>query len=240
MRSMKMSQNKLEYVFKDNHKRDLVLIFPGGGYFFTSPREGMPVARRLNDAGFHAAIYWYREEKLLYPLVEEEGISKLEELINDERVNKLYVLGFSAGAHYALMLSVERPDLIKKTVLAYPVVSNDPSFGHLDSFRNLLGTLESPYMNELSLEKRIHSHMNPVFIMHIADDDLVPVDNALVLANALKRNKVPFELHIYPHGDHGVSLANQDVTFDGMDPVEFEHKFGHLKVWFDLAITFLK
>lgn len=232
--------NKIEYVFADNQIRDLVLILPGGGYARTSEREGLPVANKLVENGFHAAIYWYRNEKHLYPDIKYEGVKFLEEINNHPLVRNVYILGFSAGAHFALMLSIEKYDIIKKTVLAYPVVSNMPDFGHLSSFKNLLTTLDSPYMNELSLETKIHEKMNPVFMMHTANDESVSVLNSIELSKSLSISKIPFELHIYPNGRHGVSLATKEVTTNDLSPEEFVEKYGHLSGWFDLAVTFLK
>ncbi|TNF07899.1 MAG: hypothetical protein EP317_04005, partial [Bacillota bacterium] len=202
-----MMINRIEWVFKDKNKRDLLLILPGGGYFFTSKREGLPIAKKALEINCHAAIFWYREEKLSYPEIKEEGISVLEEIKNHPLVNRLFIIGFSAGGHYALMLSIARSDLIDKTILVYPVVSSNPAYYHGGSFFNLLGTLDNQQLlDELSLENHVHKEMHEVFIMHTANDASVPVKNALVLAENLTKVHVPVELHIYPKGRHGASL----------------------------------
>ena len=232
-------KNSLEWVYKDDKIRDLVLILPGGGYERCSPREAMPVAEKINEAGMHAAIFWYRNEKLLYPEIKDEGLKMIDEIKKNPQVSNLFILGFSAGAHYALMLSIASPK-IDKTVLAYPVISAEKKIRHEGSIKNLLGRLDSPYSDEVSLEKKIHNKMNPVFIMHTADDKSVPVENSLVLVDALNHYDIPYELHIYPSGRHGLSLGTKDVSFEDMDPLKFEMEFKSVRGWFDLAIAFMK
>lgn len=235
------SKNQLEWVLLDDKKRDLLLILPGGGYFFTSKREGMPIAKKAHEIGCHAAIFWYREEKLGYPTIKEEGISVIEDIRKHPLVNRLFIIGFSAGGHYALMLSIACSHLIDKTILAYPVVSSNKAFYHGGSFMNLLGSLDhEALLHELSLEHHVHSNMKEVFIFHTADDQSVPVQNALVLAEKLHEHKVPMELHIYPKGRHGASLATKEVSFEDMDPDDFEKEFKDISGWFSLAQAFMK
>ncbi len=233
-------KNILEWVLKDNQKRDVCLILPGGGYERCSLREAMPVANKVNEASMHAVIFWYRNEKLLYPDILDEGIEMIHQIKSHPLVNRLYIIGFSAGAHYGLMLSIEKYDLIDKTVLAYPVVSSELKFRHEGSFRNLLGSLDETLLSEVSLEKKVHSNMKPVFMMHTADDTSVPVENSLVLSEALNDLDIPFELHIYPKGRHGLSLATKDTSFDDMNPQIFETEYKDVAGWFDLALAFMK
>jgi acetyl esterase/lipase len=233
--------NRIEWVFKDQQKRDLLLILPGGGYFHTSKREGMPIALKALEVDCHAAIYWYREERLLYPAIKDEGIHVLEEVKKHPYVNRVFIIGFSAGGHFALMLSIERPDIIEKTILAYPVVSSNPEFYHGGSFYNLLGTLDNQtLLNECSLENHVHEKMHEFFIFHTADDQSVPVKNALILAENLTKVNVPVELHIYPKGRHGASLGTEDVSFEDMDPKAFAKEFKDISNWFSLVQSFMK
>lgn len=240
MGEMMTSKNEIEYLFLDETKRDLVLIFPGGGYHLTSPREAMPVAKRVHEQGMHAAIFWYRQTKLVYPDLKDEGLSLISVIKQHPWVNRLYVCGFSAGGHFALMLSMERPDLISKTILAYPVVSSDPLIRHEGSFVNLLGDLNSVYLDEVSLEKKVHQNVNPIFMMHTVDDDAVSVDNTLRLVDALRKNNRSFELHLYPHGVHGLSLGTEDTSFEDMDPHVFAQQYQSIAGWFQLALDFLR
>lgn len=235
-----MTKNRIEWVFLDHTKRDLVLILPGGGYAITSKREGMPIAKKALEIGCHAAIYWYRESLLKYPDIKNEGMSFLKEIKAHPQVNRVFIVGFSAGGHFALMLSIACPEIIEKTVLAYPVVSSNPQYYHGGSFYNLLGTLDNQIMlDEVSLEHHVHHSMGEVFIMHTVDDQSVPVENAIVLAQQLIQKGVPVELHIYPKGRHGASLGTEEVAFEDMDPKAFAEEFKDISHWFKEAQRFL-
>ena len=101
-----------------------------------------------------------------------------------------------------------RPDGM---ILCYPVITSDPEYAHMPSFRNLLGdTVEEEAWN-LSLDHQITDSMPPCFIWHTATDQTVPLPNSLLLAMALWKAGIPVELHVYPEGIHGLSLANELV-----------------------------
>ena len=86
----------------------------------------------------------------------------------------------------------------------------------MGSFSNLLRsqTPDAAALERFSLEKHVGAHTSPAFIMHTYDDDLVPVENSLLMAQAYAQAHRPFEMHIYPHGPHGIALANK-VTWGG-------------------------
>lgn len=233
-------QNHIEYVLKDQKRRDFVLILPGGGYERTSQREAMPVANECLKHGMHAAIFWYREEKLTYPTIHEQAYKFLLELRHKPFIKRLFIIGFSAGGHFALMLSIKYPQIIDKTVLGYPVISTDPLIWHESSFKKLLGSIHSPYLDEVSLENHIHSHMKPVFVMHTQDDQSVPVENSLNLIQSLQKHHIYYEAHIYPKGRHGISLATKEVAFDDVEPNQFEKENTMLRPWFKHAINFMR
>jgi acetyl esterase/lipase len=139
--------------------------------------------------------------------------------------NRVGILGFSAGGHLAATASTQfdkgdpnaadavdrqssRPDA---SVLVYPVITMTDPHTHAGSRRNLLG--EQPtkeQIEQMSAEKRVTKDTPPTFIFHTADDQPVPVENALMYAAALRKNGVKFELHVYEHGRHGVGLAQDD------------------------------
>ena len=137
---------------------------------------------------------------------------------------KVIVLGFSAGGHLAGCAGTmwNKPEvyraLKKKSpayrpdgmVLCYPVITSGP-YGHRESFLNLLGERCDELADTVSLEKRVTRKTPPAFLWHTADDTLVPVENSLLMVKALEAREVPCELHIYPHGRHGQSLADHTV-----------------------------
>ena len=131
----------------------------------------------------------------------------------------IVVLGFSAGGHLAASLStlwvkygrgdrIYRPD---GAVLCYPVITSG-EYSHKDSIRFLTGTDDesSEVWKEVSLENQVDENTPPTFLWHTYEDTIVPVENSLLYASALKRNKIPFELHIFPKGDHGLSLCTEE------------------------------
>jgi acetyl esterase/lipase len=135
------------------------------------------------------------------------------------------ILGFSAGGHLAATASTQfddgdpaAPDPIDRlgsrpdvSVLVYPVITMTDPHTHAGSRRNLLGdNPTAEQVQRMSAEKRVTKQTPPTFIFHTADDQAVPVENALMYAAALRKNGVPFELHVYEHGRHGVGLAQDD------------------------------
>lgn len=104
-------------------------------------------------------------------------------------------------------------------VLCYPVITSDESFSHAGSFKNLLGAEydNADVREHFSLEKCVDENTCPAFIIHTAEDAAVPVKNALAMTEALARNNVIVELHIYPKGPHGMALANSDTNMGRND-----------------------
>ncbi|PKK96855.1 MAG: hypothetical protein CVV58_04230 [Tenericutes bacterium HGW-Tenericutes-3] len=234
------SKNFIELNLCSNTKKDLVLVLPGGGYLYTSDREAEPVAIKFRNKGYHTGIYYYRESLLLYPDVVLEAKEVIELLKKNDLVNRIFLIGFSAGGHLAGIMMTSFSQDIKGTILAYPVVTSDPLYGHLGSFDNLLGHLRSDdLIQKASIEKQVHQKVNPVFIMHTMDDQSVPVENTLVLIDALNKCHVPVEAHLYPFGRHGLSVVTKEVCFDDMEETDFINKYGYLASWIDLAIDFI-
>jgi acetyl esterase/lipase len=130
-------------------------------------------------------------------------------------------MGFSAGAHLAGTLSTQpyreegkvgddldsvscRPNF---AALIYPVVSFTAAWAHSGSAKNLLGDPPDPALAEdLSIEKAVSPSTPPMFLFHTQEDQGVPVQNSLVLAEALTACGVPVELHVYAEGIHGIGL----------------------------------
>jgi acetyl esterase/lipase len=235
------SQNHVELRWIDQKKRDIVLICPGGGYQRTSPREGIPVAKVYEQRGFHTAIYHYRETLLTHPYLAEEGKLFLEKLTNMNLVNRVFILGFSAGGHFACQLSELYPTLIAGSILAYPVITSDHRYAHQDSiFRLMGGNLSLENLDIFSLEKHVHSSMKPIFVWHTMDDVVVPVENTLLLVHACHQANVKVECHLYPQGRHGLSLGNRETSFEDMDPLAFEEENQDVSSWAELSLTFLE
>lgn len=241
------------YILKGNKKRGAVLICPGGGYSNTSPREAEPIALKFNAAGFHAFVLYYScaPRRHPQPLLDASRAmciirSNAEEWKVDE--DKIAVCGFSAGGHLAASLGVfyDKPYLknvegieegLNKPnalILVYPVISSG-EFAHRLSFSRLLG--ENPSVEELeemSLENAVSDKVPPTFLMHTYEDISVPIENSLLFAAALRKSNVPFEMHIYPRGPHGISLATEETRRENGE------NYPHTATWMGLCIEWLK
>lgn len=214
--------------------RPALIICPGGGYHFLSDREAEPVALRFAGLGFAAFVIKYHvAPQGRWPIPQQQLLSAIAHVRdNCDRYridpHAVIVMGFSAGGHLAgsaaLMWSkqalykplrrrssVFRPD---GAVLCYPVVTSGPA-AHQDSIHNLLGGRYEELKDLVSLEKQVHRQAPPFFIWHAADDTNVPVENSILLDAALRARGIQSELHIYPSGGHGQSLADYTVYAPG-------------------------
>ena len=203
-----------------------VVVCPGGGYGGRAPHEAAVIAERFNQEGVHAFVVHYRVAPSRHPAPIMD-VSRALRMVRSRaaawrvRADRIAVCGFSAGGHLAASRGVlserypfmaeddlhalsNRPDAM---ILAYPVISSGP-FGHRGSFENLLGPNAAPaLLQEMSLELQVTPRTPPAFLWHTADDAAVPVENSLLLFEALRRHQVGAELHVYPSGPHGLGLA---------------------------------
>ena len=219
---------------RGNATGQAVVVCPGGAYAgLAYDWEGTDFAGWLNNHGIAAIILRYRlpvdgdvaHQKWLVPLLDAQRALRLTRAhaaewgINPAKVG---IMGFSAGGHLASTAGTHfdagdaaaadpvdrlgsRPDFM---ILVYPVISMLPPATHGGSRRNLLGEnppeeLVRQYCNEL----QVTAETPPTFLVHAGDDGAVPVANSLLFYQALVAHKVPAELHVYPHGGHGFSLA---------------------------------
>lgn len=235
---------------RENDKRPCMIVCPGGGYGFISQREAEPIALQFLPQGYNVFTITYSIAPHRFPTQLCE-VAALMELIykNADEWNcdteKIAIIGFSAGghlaAHYSTMFDCKEvrevfPESksVNASVLCYPVIS--VVGGHIGSFHNLIGKQDiSPEETEyFSCEKNVKDTTPPAFIWHTAEDTCVPVKNSLMYAGALSEHKVPFELHIYPFGAHGLS------TCDGQTLDCVDKKQEHVKAWLESLEKWLK
>ncbi|HEY5979174.1 MAG TPA: alpha/beta hydrolase [Microlunatus sp.] len=196
--------------------RPAVLVLPGGGYATLADHEGHDYAEWLRGLGLHAFVLRYPVAPARHPepvTVAAAGLAYVRSGDHGLAVDPLRsgVIGSSAGGHLAGSLSVgllgadaPRPDF---AILCYPVVSFLEE-AHEGSAQNLLGTEPSPESRAaLSLDRLVDARTPPTFLWSTADDEAVPVGNTLRYAKALTEHSVPTELHLLPHGRHGLGLA---------------------------------
>ncbi len=235
-------------------RRPLILMCPGGGYNHTSDREAEPIATRFLAMGYHVAILRYSVAPAVYPtaLLELAACMKLihekeEEWMVD--TDKIIVQGCSAGGHLAASLGVfwnekwlaERiettNDVLKPAgmLLCYPVITSG-EFAHRGSFEALLrGQYTEELLLKNSLERQVTKDTPRTFLWHTYTDDCVPVENSLLLIQAMKKYGIPVEFHMYPTGGHGLSTCDEQSARPEGYGVQQE-----CQSWIPLAGTWLK
>lgn len=236
-----------------NRKRPAIIICPGGGYEFLSDREAEPIAVKMMSYGYQAFVLEYSVKPAVYPTALEElasAVRLVRQNSDDWHVDpeRIIVAGFSAGGHLAASLGVLWQDdhLVQALggkkedwqpnglLLAYPVLSSG-EFAHEGSFKALLADNYASLKDELSLEKRVSALTPPTFLWHTLEDGLVPAENSLLFADALRKAGVPYELHIFPKGGHGLSLATHETGGRG----DYERDEA-VAVWPQLFATWVK
>lgn len=237
--------------------KEAMLVIPGGGYgAVCTDREGEPIALAYLAKGITSFVLHYsvgKDAPVNCPLAEaSKAIAYIRENAAELSVDpeKIYAVGFSAGGHLCgslgtlwhkegiaekagIEFGANRPNGV---VLCYPVISgsNNP---HAGSFKNLIGKQDpsKEELDEWSLELHVDEKSAPAFIIHTATDRLVPVQNALCMATAYANAGRPFELHVYPKGDHGFALATE-VTAGG-SPAFIDERYAR---WIDDSMAFFR
>ena len=220
----------IEYYKAEDKKTDAaIVIFPGGGYVGRAEHEGKGYAEFFNSLGMDAFVVQYRVAPYRFPLPlldARRGVRWVRANgekfgINPEKVG---VMGSSAGGHLAAMLCTYRDGIefenIDETdkenylpdfqILCYPVICiSDLTTTHIGSCINLLGT----EANDLQMAKNVDPSLvadektPKAFLWHTSDDAAVNVCNSLRYGEKLRSLNIPFEMHIFPNGPHGLGLA---------------------------------
>jgi len=228
---------------KEKANGTAVIVCPGGSYsHLAMSHEGIDIAKKLNAMGVAAFVLKYRLPSDVTMVNKEIGpLQDAQRAIQLVRQNasawhvdtaRVGIMGFSAGGHLASTAGTHfmrpvidnpgngslRPDFM---ILLYPVISFNDSSGHRGSRDNLIGRNPSPEkIREYSSELQVDAHTPPAFLMHAEDDRTVPVVNSLHFYEALQRNGVPSELHIYPKGGHGFGMNNPTTKDRWMERLE--------------------
>ena len=221
--------------------RPAVLVCPGGGYVYCSPREGEPVALSYAARGFHAFVLRYSTAK------DAAGFTPLEEVswaIGYIRENagqwhiapdKIAVCGFSAGGHLALASGVLAKNKPNAMILGYPAASapNIPGADFLLKVLEGRNDVTDADAEKYDLISKITKQSPPVFLAATAEDMLTAY-GALPVAKADSDLGMPYELHVFQYGPHGYSLANE-VSADGSEK-NLDPAFAQ---WLELSVQWL-
>lgn len=215
-----------------------VIVFPGGGYRSLAAHEGTPFAQWLASQGIAAFVLKYRLTTGDYkvPTIFLDGARAIRTVrshaaewgLDPHRVG---VIGSSAGGHLAAMTVTQfdsgkadaadpierassRPDL---AILCYGFILFDlPNPQREETFLGPNGTPEQKRF--LSPRLNVRSDTPPCFIWQTDADDKVLAENAFAFATALREKKIPFDLHIYKEGKHGIGLGAKDGDPAKMHP----------------------
>ncbi len=232
--------------------RRSIVICPGGGYAYRSPREAEPIALVFASLGFNCFIVEYRVAPAVHPapvLDVAQAVAWVRGHAEEVHAapDAIAVMGFSAGGHAAGSLGVcwhdaalmaeggltpaqARPNAM---VLCYPVITGG-KFAHRGSFVNLTGSEDLALHEQFSLEEKATDQTPPTFLWHTFEDGAVPVENTLMMAASLRRAGVVTEVHIFPRGGHGLALCN---PLTSTDPAQ---NLPECAEWTQMAARFLR
>ena len=227
------------YLLDTDKPRGAVLVLPGGGYNHRAAHEGEPVARLFNAHGYHAFVTQYRVQP--HPpfsafLDAQRSVRLIHSRAAEWGIERLAMCGFSAGGHLAGLVGTHfdegdprakdpvertgsRPDAL---ILCYGWLSAmdvEPN-----DLRVPPGEDAEQFRKRISAEQHVTDKTPPAFLWHTSDDQRVPVKHSLVFAEAMRQHGVPFELHVYQRGRHGLGLAGESP---------------HVATWADLCCEWL-
>jgi len=209
-----------------------VIVCPGGGYRgLAMTYEGHEVAQWFNEYGVTAFVLRYRLGPRYHHPSQISDAQRAVRLVRSRAAEwgidpaRIGIMGFSAGGHLASTAATHfdegksdaadpidrvgcRPDF---AILAYPVITLSGEYAHGGSRENLLGKNPSAELVEsLSNQTQVTARTPPTFLFHTSADTAVPPENSVMFYQALRRAKVPAEMHIYQTGPHGVGLARNN------------------------------
>jgi acetyl esterase/lipase len=218
-----------------------IVVCPGGGYgMLAMDHEGRQIADWLNGLGVAAFVLKYRLGPRYHHPVEMQDGQRAVRFVRFHAkdygiaADRIGIWGFSAGGHLASTVGTHfdsgnpaAPDPIERVscrpdfmVLAYPVISFTTPYVHQGSMRNLLGeNPDAQLVQSLSNELQVTSQTPPTFLFHTDSDEAVAVENSILFFQALRKNHVPAEMHIFERGPHGVGLAQKDTALSLWPPL---------------------
>lgn len=205
-----------------------ILIFPGGGYEGRAVHEGASYAEFFASRGILSVVVDYRVFPNFFPTPLQDAQRALQLLRYNAHLygidkNKVAVMGSSAGAHLASLLStyrefiavcdddVSRENFLPNAqILCYGVLTLSHTYAHKGSAKKLLGGQIKQLDKALSPILMADEETPQAFLWHTLADSVVPVENSLEYVKTLRKQGVKAELHIFPDGEHGLGLSLED------------------------------
>ncbi|MCQ2385501.1 MAG: alpha/beta hydrolase [Clostridia bacterium] len=245
----KPNSTVMEYYPANKKTHDTaIVIYPGGGYTNRAAHEGQGYAAFFNEQGYDAFVVEYRVSPNRFPLPLLDARRAVRYVRANAgkygvNPNKIVVMGSSAGGHLAAMTSTYRKPVEGEgcdetdsfdctpnaCVLCYPVIHiSNLAVTHIGSCVNLLGTDNLAVAQDVDPCLMADAKTPPTFIWHTSDDNCVNIINSLRYGEALKKQNLPFELHVFPNGRHGLGLST------GASPEE-----KHVAEWSRLLLRWL-
>lgn len=233
----------------EQKKWPAMVVCPGGGYGMTSQREGEPIALQFLPDGFRVFVVWYSVAPQCFPQQLREVAAVMETIYENADewhidTDDISIIGFSAGGHLAAQYSnrYNCPEVrevfpnskrVNASILSYGVLCAKPEYTHGDTVKNFVGhvpTQENEKGCDCSMT--VTKNTPPTFLWHTASDELVPVECSLIYAKALTEHKVPYEMHIYPYGPHGLATADDTTYLTVNEDMAHAHRWiADVKIW---------
>lgn len=229
-----------------------ILVISGGGYKHeVLNKEGTPVSVWLQEHGFTVFELIYRlpqknnlVESRKFPFADGQRALRLMKSKQKQlNIHKIGVMGFSAGGHLAGMLSTQfeysfypkqdaidelsaRPDF---AVLLYPVINMQPPLNITQAYKHLLGSSNDPrILQQYSVNEHVMQNTPPIYLVHAQDDPVSPIENSILMRDALNQHHIQNELLIFKNGGHGFGLGKLK-TSTSIWPTQFLNWLKQLK-----------
>ncbi len=222
------------YFHEDEEVRPCMMVVPGGGYCMVCGHEGEVVAREFYKRGMNTVVLSYTSDITMSVPLKKQPLMDISRAMKVLRKNHeeyhidpecITVCGFSAGGHVCATLCTHFEELEEKntkyegisdrpnaSILCYPVITSG-EFTHIYSMQALIGKeMTEEELLYFSAEKQVKKNTPPAFIWQTVEDDLVPVENSYLYAQALRRAGIRFAHYAFPVGGHGMSIANEELA----------------------------